>query len=84
MPRLRRSDWIVSFDVDEFICVNAGEGRMSDLFDAVPNADFISMNQLNFGCSGVETYDPDTCSWISSTGQCTSLTNPTVGIVRAV
>lgn len=57
MPRLRRSDWIVSFDVDEFICVNAGEGRMSDLFDAVPNADFISMNQLNFGCSGVETYD---------------------------
>ncbi|MDC0012578.1 glycosyltransferase family 2 protein [Octadecabacter sp.] len=34
--------------------------RRSDLFDAVPNADFISMNQLNFGCSGVETYDLDT------------------------
>lgn len=58
MPRLRRSDWIISFDVDEFVCVNAGQGQMSDLFNAVPDADFISMNQLNFGCAGHEKYDP--------------------------
>lgn len=60
MPRLRRSDWIVSFDVDEFICVNTGLGRLEDLFAATQGADFVSMNQLNFGCAGVETYDPHT------------------------
>jgi len=57
-PRLRRSDWFVSFDVDEFICVNAGAGRMEDLFAALPDADLIAINQLNFGCAGHEHYDP--------------------------
>ncbi|MBT8410953.1 MAG: glycosyltransferase family 2 protein [Octadecabacter sp.] len=59
MPRLRRSDWFVSFDVDEFICVKTGLGRLSDLFEACASADLISMNQLNFGCAGHETYAPD-------------------------
>ncbi len=58
MLRLRRSDWIVSFDVDEFICVKTGNGELSDLFAACDGADFISMNQLNFGCAGRESYDP--------------------------
>ena len=60
MPRLRRSDWFVSFDVDEFICIKTGQGRMEDLFAACEGADFISMNQLNFGCAGHEAFDPDT------------------------
>lgn len=60
MPRLRRSDWFVNFDVDEFICIKTGKGRMVDLFDACDGADFISMNQMNFGCAGLENYDTDT------------------------
>ncbi len=56
--RLRRADWFISFDVDEFICVNTGKGRLTDLVVAVPEAQFISMNQLNFGCAGHEAYDP--------------------------
>jgi len=59
MPRLRRSDWFVSFDVDEFICIKTGDGRMEDLFAACEGADFISMNQLNFGCAGIERFSTD-------------------------
>lgn len=60
MPRLRRSDWYVSFDVDEFICVHAGKGRLDDLFKATKGADLIAMNQLNFGCAGKIKFDPNT------------------------
>lgn len=63
MARLRRSDWIVSFDVDEFIRIkvgpNNGLGQMSDLFEACDNPDFISMNQLNFGCASREAFQTD-------------------------
>lgn len=59
MKRLRRSDWIVSFDFDEFICVKTGHGTLADLFSVCDGADFISMNQLNFGCAGREAFDPD-------------------------
>lgn len=59
MTRLRKSDWIISFDVDEFICIKTGGGELKDLFAALPDADFISMNQLNFGCAGVEGFAPD-------------------------
>jgi len=56
-PRLRRSDWVVNLDVDEYICVNAGQGRIGDLFDAVADANMIVMAQHNFGCGGVETFE---------------------------
>ncbi|WP_168193075.1 glycosyltransferase family 2 protein [Rhodophyticola sp. CCM32] len=52
LSRLKRVDWIVSLDMDEFICVNTGEGRLADLFSACDGADVISINQLNFGCAG--------------------------------
>lgn len=50
--RLARSDWVISFDVDEFINVKAGKGQMEDLFNAVPDANLISLSQQNFGHSG--------------------------------
>lgn len=55
--RLPRSDWVVSFDVDEFICVNTGKGHLEDLFNAVPDANMVVMNQHNFGCSGVVGFE---------------------------
>lgn len=55
--RLRRSDWVVSLDVDEYICVNAGRGTLEDLFNAVDDANVISMSQHNFGSSGIETFE---------------------------
>lgn len=55
--RLKRSDWVVNFDVDEFICVNAGDGTLHDLFAAVDGANVITINQLNFGSGRVVGYD---------------------------
>jgi len=57
LPRLRRSDWVVSLDVDEFICVNAGAGRLENLFAATGDANLIVMNQHNFGHGGVERFE---------------------------
>ena len=56
--RLTRSDYIVSLDADEFLCVNAGKGHMFDLLDAMPaEVDVISLNQLNFGSNGQRAYE---------------------------
>ena len=56
--RLKRSDWILSLDADEFLCVNAGKGHVFDLLDAVPEGtEVISLNQLNFGCNGHRHYE---------------------------
>lgn len=49
MARFRDADWRVSFDADEFVNVHAGQGRLTDLFEAVPHAQVIAMNQVNFG-----------------------------------
>lgn len=57
--RLRRSDWVVSLDVDEFIRVNTGKGHLEDLFNAVPDANMICMNQLNFGHGGVDVFEDE-------------------------
>ena len=57
LARLKRSDWVINFDVDEFICVNVGDGTLQALFDAVDDANVITINQHNFGSSGLDTYD---------------------------
>ena len=59
-PRLLRSDWYASFDVDEFWVIKTGAGRIEDLAAALPEAEFISAPQIDFGCDGHETFDPDT------------------------
>ncbi|MEM6727461.1 MAG: glycosyltransferase family 2 protein [Pseudomonadota bacterium] len=50
--RLRRSDWVLSLDADEFLTVKTGQGRIEDLIEATGEPDVISFNQLNFGSSG--------------------------------
>ena len=59
LMRPSRSDWVVSFDADEFMCVNVGEGRLTDLFAAKPDANVWSLSQLNFGHGGVTEYTDD-------------------------
>ena len=43
------ADWLMTLDVDEYIDIHAGEGRLSDLLDAVPEAHVISMPWRLFG-----------------------------------
>ncbi len=57
LERVRRSDWVISLDADEFVCVNAGQGHLLDLFAAVPEANVWYMSQQNFGHGGVAKFD---------------------------
>lgn len=52
MPRLRRSDWVINLDADEFLSVNTGKGHVEDLLNAVPDVDAISLSLVGFGCNG--------------------------------
>ncbi|MGR3513798.1 MAG: glycosyltransferase family 2 protein [Paracoccaceae bacterium] len=56
-PVVRRADAVVVMDVDEYINIHVGEGRLMDLFRAAGDPDLISMTWRLFGTSGVTTYD---------------------------
>ncbi len=72
--RLRRSDWVVHLDVDEFICVHPGAGKLADLFAALPDANMIVMNQLNFGSGGLDRFEDGL--QIDRSRYCWALTGP--------
>lgn len=59
MPRLRRSDWVIHLDADEFVRVKPGDGHVSHLFAALPDVDAISLSLHSFGCNGHERIAPD-------------------------
>ncbi|RMD91644.1 MAG: glycosyltransferase family 2 protein, partial [Alphaproteobacteria bacterium] len=50
-------DWVVCMDVDEFINIHVGEGRLADLYAAVPEANLISMTWRLFGNSDIHEFD---------------------------
>jgi hypothetical protein len=43
------ADWLTTLDVDEYIDIHAGEGRLADLLDAAPDAHVFSMPWRLFG-----------------------------------
>lgn len=45
----KRADWILALDIDEFVNIHTGEGRLSDLFAALPQADAITLTWRLFG-----------------------------------
>ncbi|MGC3939439.1 glycosyltransferase family 2 protein [Roseobacter sp. EG26] len=55
-PIIRNADWVVCMDVDEFINIKCGAGRLPDLFDAIGDANMISMTWRLFGNSDVCEY----------------------------
>ena len=52
-PETQAADWILFADIDEFVNVKCGAGRLSDLFAAVPEADAIALTWRLFVNSGV-------------------------------
>lgn len=57
MPQVRRADFFISIDVDEFINVGTGAGRLADLFSATGPFDVLSMTELNHGANRRERYE---------------------------
>ncbi len=53
---VRASDWLICMDVDEFINIKVGKGRLEDLFGAVGDANMISLTWRLFGNSDIEEY----------------------------
>jgi len=43
------ADWLLTLDVDEYINIHVGEGHLSDLLGAIPNAHLFSMRWRLFG-----------------------------------
>lgn len=51
------SDWAISMDVDEFINIKVGDGTMTALFDALPDANLIACTWRLFGNGDVHEYE---------------------------
>lgn len=52
LPLIKRSDYVIFTDVDEFINIQVGNGHLRDLFNAIGPFHCLSMNELNFSSSG--------------------------------
>lgn len=51
------ADWVICADCDEFLNIRAGDGRLPDLFEAVGEADAISLCWRLFGCGDQVAYE---------------------------
>lgn len=50
------ADWLLTLDVDEYVNIHAGDGKLSDLLDAVPDAHLVSMPWRLFGNSDIHAF----------------------------
>lgn len=55
-PMIKNADWLICMDVDEFINIKCGDGRLPDLYDAVGDANMISITWRLFGNSDVHEF----------------------------
>ncbi len=55
-PQIKNADWVTCIDVDEFITIHCGDGKLADLFAAVPDANMISMTWRLFGNADIHEY----------------------------
>ena len=52
-PLVRQAEWIAHIDVDEFVNIRTGNGRLENFFAAAPEATNIAMTWRLFGHNGV-------------------------------
>lgn len=52
-PLVQQAEWVFVTDVDEFLCIHAGAGRLDDLFAACPDARGFAIAWRMFGNDGV-------------------------------
>jgi hypothetical protein len=56
-PRVQAAGWVICMDVDEFINVHAGEGRLSDLHAALGEVDLVSLTWRLFGNGDIAAFE---------------------------
>lgn len=55
-PELRRAQWVMVTDVDEFLHIKIGDGHLSDLFEACGTPEALSIPFQYFGNGGIDAY----------------------------
>lgn len=56
---IRAADWIICMDVDEYINIKAGAGRLENLYAAVGDANMISCTWRLFGNADIDEFRED-------------------------
>lgn len=56
-PIVRNADWLICMDVDEYINIHTGEGRLEDLFAAVKDANMIAITWRLFGNNDIHEFE---------------------------
>jgi hypothetical protein len=52
-PLVRRAQYVLQIDPDEFLCIKVGKGHIADLIASAPGADVIAVQMRFFGDSGL-------------------------------
>ncbi len=55
-PAMQAADWVLFFDIDEFVNVHVGNRTIPALLDTLPDADAITLTWRMFGNAGVVRY----------------------------
>lgn len=56
-PLMRQADWVMALDVDEFVTIKTGDGSLTDLLAALPDADAVTLTWRLFGSSDILRYE---------------------------
>jgi hypothetical protein len=56
-PAVRGADWLICMDVDEFVNIRVGDGRLPALFDRMGDANMIALTWRLFGNADVATFE---------------------------
>ncbi len=57
-PKVQASDWLICSDVDEFLNIRVGDGKLADLVDRIGEVDAVSLCWKLFGNSGRLEFTP--------------------------
>lgn len=57
MPHVRRADWALHIDADEYVNVSIGKRNIDDLTALYPEADAIAIMWRHFGSAGKKTWE---------------------------
>ncbi|NIZ59404.1 glycosyl transferase family 2 [Sedimentitalea sp. CY04] len=55
-PLVQQADWILTLDIDEFVNIHTGDGTLSCLLEALPQADAVTLTWRLFGNAGQVRY----------------------------
>lgn len=58
-PLIQTAEWVIHIDVDEFMNIRCGNGRLDDFLEVVPDATNVAMTWRLFGHNGVTELKDD-------------------------